>query len=759
MGVRARMTTVALMGVALLASTLGTMVPATAAQGALAPASGPAGTLTCVTAPPGPAVQTMMDTPVYGNVRCTHSAGLAVAYAVAPFVANVTGPFNGKLYLDRSNGNFRYSPGYYPPDEKGKQDRLPEYTGSDLFTVVATASDGARTSTVVNIAINPPPRSCSARFAPSTRTMFNDPTGSSAQQYQMLRYLIQMIDCTPRVNPDGTQASIKFSFYSLSYAPVQAALTAAAKRGVSVQALSNSHADKYDSWQQLARSLGSDTKAASFATTCWSGCLTPRTAPTPGGPTAWYDADATSLTSNTVVFSNRSLRGAQPIVNYVWDFGDGTRVSGAGPVTHTYRKPGTYKTTLTVTDSAGVSHTTRGEKTLPDSLEPEYPSLHSKIYLFSTVGTGARQRQWVSAYSSGNPTYYQSRKGFNNLNIAVGDKALYDIFRNYHADLAAGSRGELITPNYFRTFNSKGNAATGAKPTTVHFGPQTSGDINRDILKSVKCKYKYKGKWTRTAIRVSMFVFTRKGVAADLWKMAMQKGCKIEIVYTQMSQRVKGPNGRWVKKADGEPTGYGVADCLSTPPTKVVVTKARRGKPAKRKIKKNSLNGPDGYCSGGTLRGYVPVTSSGVWLNRKSPYGGGSLTVRMSCPVAPKYDPVKKVWAVTCIRNDIFTHNKTMLVNGWVRGKKQKYVMSGSSNFSSPGLRASDEVITEIQGATALYKQYKKNYDYLKKVVAKNSIKKKKSKKRSTKTFMLQLSGSQQLDVRGMTDEQLRGQA
>ena len=48
--------------------------------------------------------------------------------------------------------------------------------------------------------------------------------------------------------------------------------------------------------------------------------------------------------------------------------------------------------------------------------------MHAKIYLFSTVGTGAQQRQWVSGYSSGNPTYYQSRKGFNNLNIAVADK-------------------------------------------------------------------------------------------------------------------------------------------------------------------------------------------------------------------------------------------------------------------------------------------------------------------------------------------------
>jgi PKD repeat protein len=727
----------------LLLSTVGTAVPA---------AADPTGTITCsATTSPLP-VPTFMDTPVSGNITCTHSAGLPVSYALQPYELDVAGPFVGNIDFNKTNGNFRYVPGFYP----GTTDRLPEYTGADEFIVIAKAADGATASLRVPIRIQSPPRACNQSFAPTTRTMFNDPSGSQAKQYQMLRYLIDMIDCTPPLNPDGTQATIKFSFYSLSYAPVQAALSAAAQRGVSVQAITNSHSDKYGSWQELAKDLGSDTYAANFATTCWAGCLTPRAAPPPGSPTAWFAAEATTLTSNTVVFSDRSIPGAQPIVSWRYAFGDGTFADGPGPHTKTYKTAGTYRTSLTVTDAAGVTHTTTGDKTLPDNLEPMYPSLHSKIYLFSTIGTGQNQRQWVSGYSSGNPTYYQSRKGFNNLNIAVGDKALYDIFARYMNDLVLASRGQMFSPDYFRTFQSPGNPATGAEATTVHLLPQRSGDINRSILKSVKCRYKVGKKWKRTAIRVSMFVFTRKGVAADLWKLAMFKGCNVEIVYTQMSQRLKGANGKWLTNEDGEPTGYGAADCLSTPPTKVVVKKAKKGRPAKRKVKKNSLNGPDGYCSGGSLRGSVPITSTGVWLSRKSPYKGGKLTVRMSCPVKPKYDPVKKIWAVDCIRNDIFTHNKVMLVNGFIHGKRQKYVMTGSANWSSPGLRSSDELVTEIQSAPALYKQYKKNYDYLKKVVAKNSIKKKK-KKRSAKTFLLQLSGSQQLDVTGMSDAEIRG--
>ena len=283
-----------------------------------------------------------------------------------------------------------------------------------------------------------------------------------------------------------------------------------------------------------------------------------------------------------------------------------------------------------------------------------------------------------------------------------------------------------MTPNYFRTFATPGNPETGARATTVHLGPQTSGDINRDILQSIRCKYKVGKKWKRTDVRVSMFVLTRRGVAADLWRLAMQQGCNVEIVYTQMSQRLKGPNGNWLENEDGEPMGYGSADCLSTPPTKVIVTKASKGKPAKRKVVRNSV----GDCSHGSLHGRVPVTSTGVWLNRKSPYGGGRLTVRMACPVQPKYDTVKKTWAVLCIRNDIFTHQKALLVKGFVRGSVQKYVMTGSANWSSPGLRASDEVITEIRNAGALYDQYKANGEYLKKVVKRNSAKKSKKQLR-----------------------------
>jgi hypothetical protein len=42
------------------------------------------------------------------------------------------------------------------------------------------------------------------------------------------------------------------------------------------------------------------------------------------------------------------------IVSYLWDFGDGVTGAGENP-THTYRFPGEYTVTLTVTDNAGMT--------------------------------------------------------------------------------------------------------------------------------------------------------------------------------------------------------------------------------------------------------------------------------------------------------------------------------------------------------------------------------------------------------------------
>ncbi len=61
------------------------------------------------------------------------------------------------------------------------------------------------------------------------------------------------------------------------------------------------------------------------------------------------DEEVTFDGSGTLI--NANPEGATA-VKYEWDFGDGETANGA-EVTHTYTRTGTFKVTLTVTDSAG----------------------------------------------------------------------------------------------------------------------------------------------------------------------------------------------------------------------------------------------------------------------------------------------------------------------------------------------------------------------------------------------------------------------
>ena len=54
----------------------------------------------------------------------------------------------------------------------------------------------------------------------------------------------------------------------------------------------------------------------------------------------------------TVRFSALTTVSGQPVINYLWDFGDGTSGSGATP-THTYRRPGSYTVTAVLFSGTG----------------------------------------------------------------------------------------------------------------------------------------------------------------------------------------------------------------------------------------------------------------------------------------------------------------------------------------------------------------------------------------------------------------------
>jgi len=80
-------------------------------------------------------------------------------------------------------------------------------------------------------------------------------------------------------------------------------------------------------------------------------------------------------TNLTVVISGFGsyAKDAKTIVNYTWDFGDGTNASGAN-VTHTYAANGTYTITLTVTDSEGLTNSTTQDVTVTKQVTPPPPT-------------------------------------------------------------------------------------------------------------------------------------------------------------------------------------------------------------------------------------------------------------------------------------------------------------------------------------------------------------------------------------------------
>lgn len=536
--------------------------------------------------------------------------------------------------------------------------------------------------------------------------MFNDPTGSRSAQFRLQNHLVSLINCTPSTNPDGTRASIKLTFYSLTIGRVRRALAAAARRGVSVQVLTNSHADTFHAWIDLVDDLGSNSLADSFAVTCWQGCLRPRQPPAPGAPTAWFSAHTTSADSRTAVLTDLSRPGNAPITSWVWDFGDGTYAQGPGPHRKTYAADGIYSTSLTVRDRLGATHRMSGNVTIPDALEPMYPGQHTKIFLSSTVAAGGGVARWVSAYGSGNPTYAQAREGFNNLNVSVGDRELYRAFERYFSDLRAGSRGDLLGQDYGRMVSTPGHAEAGSPPTVIHFMPRQSGDLQRDVLRSIECRYVVGGEVRRTKVRVSMFAISRLEIGAELWRLAYERGCRVDIVYSTMTQRLRGSDGDWVRDDSGAVVGWGPADCLSTAPTRDARTRADPGGKSQRAEIPNTVDGPDGMCAGGTLDGRLAATVAGTWIDQVSPITGGRLTVTATCPVRTRFDRMLGTWVFTCRASHPFTHQKVLLVDGSVRGKVQKYVMTGSANWTENGLHNNDDLVTELLDAPSIHDAY-----------------------------------------------------
>jgi PKD repeat protein len=86
-----------------------------------------------------------------------------------------------------------------------------------------------------------------------------------------------------------------------------------------------------------------------------------------GGNTAPVARFAATAAGLTVSVDGRGSTDADGrVVAYAWDFGDGTRATGAQPPAHTYARGGDYRITLTVTDDKGATGTNTKTTTVVD---------------------------------------------------------------------------------------------------------------------------------------------------------------------------------------------------------------------------------------------------------------------------------------------------------------------------------------------------------------------------------------------------------
>jgi gliding motility-associated-like protein len=107
--------------------------------------------------------------------------------------------------------------------------------------------------------------------------------------------------------------------------------------------------------------MGTNTYSVNLSVTSGFGCTNDTTIMTQifQGPTAGLIVDPPSGTvGSDIYFTDASVENPNPIINWMYDFGDTTGASGsAGPIVHQYDPEGEYNVTYIVIDDQGCTDT------------------------------------------------------------------------------------------------------------------------------------------------------------------------------------------------------------------------------------------------------------------------------------------------------------------------------------------------------------------------------------------------------------------
>jgi len=107
----------------------------------------------------------------------------------------------------------------------------------------------------------------------------------------------------------------------------------------------------------------------------------------PSPPTAQISGPTQGQTGQILTFDGSASSGNNAIVEYTWDFGDGTGATGA-QVNQEYNEPGGYNVTLTVTDEQGLTgNSSLAIQIYPVVEVPELPDLEGKDWSLVEAAT------------------------------------------------------------------------------------------------------------------------------------------------------------------------------------------------------------------------------------------------------------------------------------------------------------------------------------------------------------------------------------
>ncbi len=333
--------------------------------------------------------------------------------------------------------------------------------GSYTVSLTVTDNDGLTDTTTQTITVAPPdPPVASFTYSKDGQTVTFDASGSS--------------------DPDGTIVSYGWQFGD----------------GSTGTGVNPSHS--YSSYGSYTVSLTVTDNDGYTDTTTQTVTISDVNTP----PVASFTHSPTSPTvGQTITFDTAtSFDPDGTIVNYDWQFGDGSTGTGANP-THSYQSTGTYTVTLTVTDDDGLTDTQTESVTVSSSDEPDTTPPDEEVPVASFTYSKDEQTITFDASGSSDPdgtiVSYGWQFGDGSTGTGVNPSHSYSSDGTYTVTLTV-TDNDGLTDTQTRSITISSSAEPDSTPTdeeepiasftiskdgqTATFDASTSNDLDGSIV-------------------------------------------------------------------------------------------------------------------------------------------------------------------------------------------------------------------------------------------------------------------------------------